>query len=176
MCIRDRGINLVVPHAIWHNNQANVQAPPELSWRSAQYGPELANYNNFIGRTSGLLQNGRHVADIGVLYPIDTLQAGFVFDVGNPYTGNITPEEADYMEVGDLLSATLRKDFTFLHPEVIQERCTVEGDTFKLNNEVNYEKDVYKRQVLCTDVIRNPADEVTVGHRDPGEPRPLKAA
>lgn len=141
-----KGINFVVPHAIWHNNQANVQAPPELSWRSAQYGPELANYNNFIGRTSGLLQNGRHVADIGVLYPIDTLQAGFVFDVGNPYTGNITPEEADYMEVGDLLSATLRKDFTFLHPEVIQERCTVEGDTFKLNNEVNYEN--YKVIIL----------------------------
>lgn len=141
-----KGINYIVPHAVWYNNQTGVGAPPELSWRSAQYGPELANYNEFIGRTSGLLQNGRHVADIGVLYPIDTLQAGFVFDVGNPYTGNVTPEEADYMEVGDLLSATLRRDFTFLHPEVIAEKCSVEGDTFQLNNEVNYEN--YKVIVL----------------------------
>ena len=134
-----KGINYVVPHAIWYNNTQNVQNPPELSWRSEQYGPELANYNNFIGRTSGLLQNGRHVADIGVLYPIDTLQGAFQFDIGDPYTGNVTPEEADYMEVGDYLSSTLRRDFTYLHPEVIAEKCTVEGDTFQLNNEVNYE-------------------------------------
>ncbi|MDF2566706.1 MAG: hypothetical protein K0R90_162 [Oscillospiraceae bacterium] len=134
-----KGINYVVPHAIWYNNKSGVTFPPELSYRSAKYGPELPKYNNYIGRVSGLLQNGRHVADIGVLYPIDTLQAGTRFDQGDPYKGGVTPKEADYMEVGDLLSTKIRKDFTFLHPEIIAEKCIVSGDTFKLKNEVNYE-------------------------------------
>ena len=141
-----KGINLVVPHAIWHNNTKNVVNPPELSYRSAQYGPELPAYNNFTGRVSSLLQDGRHVADIGVLYPIDTLEAGFMFDVGDPYHGNITPTEADYMEVGDLLSATIRRDFTYLHPEVIDEKCTVEGSILKLNNTTNFEN--YKVMIM----------------------------
>ena len=141
-----KGINLVVPHAIWYNNVHNVVHPPELSYRSAQYGAELPQYNNFTARVSSLLQDGRHVADIGVLYPIDTLEAAFRFDVGDPYTGNVTPDEADYMEVGDILSATIRRDFTYLHPEVIDEKCTVDGDILKLNNTTNFEN--YKVMIM----------------------------
>ncbi len=141
-----KGINYVVPHAIWHNNTKNVENPPELSYRSAKYGKELSAYNDFISRTSSLLQSSRHVADIGVYYPIDTLMGAFRFDAGDPYTGGVTPSEADYMEVGDLLSATIRYDYTYLHPEVISENCTVDGDTFKLNNTVNYEN--YKVLIL----------------------------
>ncbi|MDR0671022.1 MAG: discoidin domain-containing protein, partial [Oscillospiraceae bacterium] len=133
-----RGINFVVPHAIWYNNERAAANPPELSFRSARYGPELPAYNNFIGRVSGLLQNGRHVADIGVVYPIHTLQAATQFDVGNPYYG-VAPEEADYMELGHLLSTTLRRDFTYLHPEVIAARCAADGGTLRLQNDMGYE-------------------------------------
>jgi len=66
------------------------------------------------------------VADIGVLYPIATLQAGYRFGVGEPYQGGIIPPEADYLEVGERLMLDLRHDFTFVHPEVLDERCTVE--------------------------------------------------
>lgn len=131
-----RGINYVVPHAIWQNNTQAVDNPPELSYRSEQYGPELPAYNDFIGRVQGLLQEGRHAADIGVLYPIDTLEAHTMFGVGDPYMG-VAPEEADYMELGEYLMSAIRKDYTFLHPEVIAENCTVDGRTFNLNNE-NY--------------------------------------
>ncbi len=134
-----KGVNFVVPHAIWYNNVQNVVNPPELSYRSAQYGPELAAYNDFTGRTSLLLREGRHVADIGVLYPINTLQSAYTFDQGDPYRGGIAPEEADYMEVGDLLSSTIRKDYTYLHPEIVAENTTVQGNTLHLNNQVNYE-------------------------------------
>jgi len=139
-----KGINLVVPHAIWYNNKANVQNPPELSYRSAQYGPVLPAYNNYIGRSQALLQNGRHVADIAVMYPIDTLNGGYYFDgssnpFSTPYVG-ITPEEADYMDVGEFLSTTLRRDYTFLHPEILEERVSVDGSVMNLNNEVNYEQ------------------------------------
>lgn len=141
-----KGINFVVPHAIWHNNTRNVVNPPELSYRSEQYGPELADYNEFTARASLLLRDGRHVADIGVLYPINTLQSAYTFDQGDPYRGGITPEEADYMEVGDLLSGTIRKDFTYLHPESVAENTTVNGDVLRLDNAVNWEE--YKVIIL----------------------------
>ncbi|MGI6269688.1 MAG: glycosyl hydrolase [Candidatus Howiella sp.] len=135
-----KGINYVVPHAVWYNNTSNVVYPPELSYRSEQYGPELAAYNEFTARASLLLREGRHVSDIGVLYPINTLQSAYTFDEGDPYRGGVTPEEADYMEVGDLLSGVIRKDFTYLHPEAVADKTTVKGDVLRLDNAVNYEE------------------------------------
>ena len=48
--------------------------------------------------------------------------------------------EADYMQVGEALSLGVRRDFTFVHPEVLEERCAVEGATITLNNKVNRER------------------------------------
>ena len=109
--------------------------PPELSYRSPPYGPELPAYNQYMGRLQRILQHGEHVADIGVLYPIATLQAGYRFGVGKPYTGGVIPAEADYMDVGDRLSLDLRHDFTFVHPEVLDERCTVEDAALRLGQD-----------------------------------------
>lgn len=107
--------------------------------------------DRFIGRVSYLLQHGRHVADIAVLYPIETLQAQFRF-------GNWSAQErpgptavmwareggpsyaADYIELGEALFRGLRRDFTFLHPEVLVDRCIVDGDQLVLNNSVNHER------------------------------------
>jgi hypothetical protein len=70
--------------------------------------------NRFLGRMSYLLQHGRHVADVAVLYPIASLQSGFKFDGGqdsqsggdirkasvdgvvSAREGGITPPEIDY--------------------------------------------------------------------------------
>ena len=95
-----------------------------------------------------LLQDtGRHVADIAVLYPIATLQAGFHFDGPiSPYSGGVPIPEADYIHLGELLSTKVCRDFTFLHPEALDERCAVNGDTLKLNNKINYED--YKVVIL----------------------------
>jgi len=87
-----------------------------------------------------LLQSGRHVADIGVLYPIATLQAGSWFGPGNPYQGCVEIPEADYMRVGELLALDVRRDFTFIHPEILDERCTVVGAEIRLENKVNAEQ------------------------------------
>jgi len=134
-----KGINYFVPHAIWYDN-SSVKAPPELSYRSPTYGPVLSAYNNYIGRVQKLLQGGRHVADIAILYPIATLQAGYYFGVGEPHQGRPVPQEADYMDVGELLSLNLRRDFTYVHPEVLDNRCTVGSSVIKLNNTKNYEQ------------------------------------
>jgi hypothetical protein len=44
------------------------------------------------------------------------------------------------MQVGEMLSLGVRRDFTFVHPEVLEERCTVDGATITLNNKVNHER------------------------------------
>ncbi|MEE1492031.1 MAG: glycosyl hydrolase, partial [Massilioclostridium sp.] len=138
-----KGINLMVPHAVWYTPYGAGFMNPELSYRDPYWGPALPDYNDFIGRSASILQQeGQHVADIGVLYPIDSLHNGFVFDGGyDPYKGGVTPQaEWNYMDLGEMLSLDIRRDFTYLHPDIIDERCSVEGDTFKLNNEVNYEQ------------------------------------
>ncbi len=134
-----KGINAMVPHAVWYGSP-KVTYQPDLTPGAATFSPELPGYNQYIGRLQRVLQAGRHVADIGVLYPIATLQAGSWFGPGNPYQGCVDIPEADYMNVGELLSLKVRRDFTFVHPEVLDEKCTVEGAEIHLNNPVNAEQ------------------------------------
>jgi hypothetical protein len=123
-------------------------------WNSA-YVPE---FNRFLGRMSYLLQYGRHVADIAVLYPIASLQTAYKFDGGqhaalppgtqapNIYAeasavvGGITPPEIDYQNIGEALFRGLRVDYTYLHPEVLAGRCIVDGQKLILNNQENREE------------------------------------
>ena len=133
-----KGINTMVPHAVWYD-QGAIGYKPNLSPGAAKYGAELPAYNQYIGRLQRMLQGGRHVADIGVLYPIATLQAGSWFGPGSPVDGCVDIPEADYMQVGEMLALGVRRDFTFVHPEVLEERCAAAGTTLTLNNKVNYE-------------------------------------
>jgi len=134
-----KGINTMVPHAVWYD-PATLVFKPDLSPGAATYGPELPAFNRYIGRLQRLLQGGRHVADIGVLYPIATLQAGSWFGPGDPYQGCVEVPEADYMQVGEALSLTVRRDFTFVHPEILETRCSVDGSAIKLANRENHER------------------------------------
>jgi len=54
--------------------------------------------------------------------------------------GGVTPPEADYLEIGELLATALRCDFTFLPPEVLRERCAVRGGRLHLDNPHNFEE------------------------------------
>ena len=138
------GVNLFIPHAVWYD-PSDVVHPPELSWRTEPYASILPTYNDYVSRCSYTLTGGRHIADIGILYPIATLQADICFTDAHSapydyYKGGVVPKaEWNYMDIGQMLTRSIRRDFTFLHPDIIDERCTVEGDTFKLNNAVNYE-------------------------------------
>ena len=133
-----KGINLMVPHAVWYDtNQVIFQ--PELSYRTPPYAAELPAYNQYMARLQRMLQGGRHVADIAILYPIATLQAGYRFGVGKPYEGGIVPPEADYMDVGEALALNVRRDFTFLHPDVLESRCSIVKNELRLNHAVNHE-------------------------------------
>ena len=121
-----KGVNLMVPHAVWYQTEA-ITFPPELSYRTERYASELPRYNQYIGRLQRVLQQGRPVVDIAVLYPIHGLQSGYYFGPGEPYQGGVIPPWADYMDVGERLSLDLRHDFTYLHPETLDARCQVAG-------------------------------------------------
>jgi hypothetical protein len=142
-----KGINNFVQHGVWYN-LSNITYLPELSYRNPRYADGLPAYNTYLGRLNVLLQDtGRHVADIAVLYPISTLQAGYYFDGPiSPYSGGVNIPEADYIYLGELLSTKVCRDFTFLHPEVLDERCSVKGDRLMLSNKINYEE--YKVVIL----------------------------
>jgi hypothetical protein len=56
------------------------------------------------------------------------------------YLGGIVPPEIDYMEVGETLFRELRIDYTYVHPEVLTQKCLVSGNKLVLNNIENREE------------------------------------
>ena len=63
-----KGINQLIPHAVWYND-ADVTFLPELSYRNPLYNEALPAFNRFLARLNYLLQpEGRTVADIAMLY------------------------------------------------------------------------------------------------------------
>ena len=125
--------------------------------------PQRAELNDYVGRLSYMLQGGRHVADVAVLYPIDSLHAEYHTLGGQtfPLTGDEKAPQimeaayareggdapgSDYQAVGEDLFRASRVDYTYLHPEVLVENATVGHGTLTLNNKENREE--YKVLIL----------------------------
>ena len=117
-----------------------------------EFEQKFEGIDSLLGRGGYMLRGGRHVADVAVLYPIASLQSAFTFPSKTQnghywaYMGGIVPPETDYMDVGESLFRGLRVDYTYLHPEVLAEKCSLEGKELRLNNENNWER--YKVLVL----------------------------
>jgi alpha-L-rhamnosidase len=130
-------------------DQAAMGINMQLDARRSGIDPATAP---LVGRIDYLLRGGRHVADIAVLYPIASLQADYYFaqpasggrggDPGFTYSveGGVVPPEIDYQDVGELLYRSLRIDYTYLHPEVLLARCSVNGPRLVLDNKENREE------------------------------------
>ena len=141
-----KGINMFVPHAVWYDSQGERTMPPDLSPRDPKYGPELPKYNEYVGRIHLLLQKpGPTVADIAILYPIESLQATYHFHGPlDAYIGGVPADRDNYMRLGEFLSFQLRQDFHYLHPEILREKCKIEilagrvgSAVLTLPNEIN---------------------------------------
>ncbi len=130
-----KGINFMIPHAIWYGPEAYIK--PELSYRGP-YADILPDVMAYLTRLNSYLQGGRHVADIAMVYPIEDLHAKFNFAKLND---QCVPAYCNYTEVGEKLSCDYRYDFTYLHPEVLNEKCLVDAETktLRLDNKVNFE-------------------------------------
>ena len=128
----------------------------QVGWRpGAVESPEMGQ---FIGRTEYLLRGGRHVADVAMLYPIATQTANYKFahpvgvepvtggparkvDAGFYYAlegGIVTPENT-YLEMGEMLFRGMQIDYTYLHPEILEENCIINDERLTIDNKVNKE-------------------------------------
>lgn len=108
-----KGINHLIPHTVWYND-ADVTFLPELSWRNPLYNSELPSFNAFLSRLNYILaREGRHVADVAMLYPIQTQYAGHRLDGPKGYyEGGIDVEGTDYPQISHYLTDDLGIDFT----------------------------------------------------------------
>jgi len=134
-----RGINCLLPHGTWLDPD-QMRIVPEISWRNPEIGPELPRFNQWAARCETLLRGGRHVADIGIVYPIDDLAARYNFSDFPKNNGRDPIPGTDYHEIMRVLTGELRRDFTLLHPETIDQRCRVDGAEFLLDNRQNWER------------------------------------
>lgn len=136
-----RGVNVVIPHGMWYNPE-KVYIQPLVSPYSEKIAAALPNYSEFVGRSSLLLRGGRRVADIGVMYPFESLAGYFRFD--NPENirqGFYVSPETDYEKISGWLTSDIRRDFTFVHPEyLLDKKYSIENGTIKLNNAENYQE------------------------------------
>ena len=143
-----RGGNVLLPHGIW-SNPKTMYIPPDISWRNPNLKGTLPQYGDWVSRISLITRYSRHVADVGIVYPIDNLKSYFFFHDKfvpgeHPY-GYYIPPETDYMEVGKVLTSGIYRDYTYLHPEIMTSRCSIgKNDSgqavYKLNNKNNFEQ------------------------------------
>lgn len=126
----------------------NMQTPFPSEIEKFMSKDELKGFNQYIGRLSYVLQKGRHVSDVAVIYPIASAQAYNVFGEGwdYAYKGGKMPPEFDYLKVGEDLFRKLKIDFTYLHPEVMMKKCIIEKQRLLLQNQIN--KEVYQVLVI----------------------------
>ena len=134
-----KGINMLIPHAVWFNDR-DVTFEPELSHRNRLYNQGLYEFNTFLARLNMLLRNDdRFVTDVAMLYPIETMQGEHYFDGPlGAYAGGVKIPDMDYVQISQRLTNELGCDFQFLHPEVLQDACRVDKNGLTLANTKQY--------------------------------------
>ena len=134
-----KGINMLIPHAVWFNDR-DVTFEPELSHRNRLYNQGLYEFNTSLARLNMLLRNDdRFVTDVAMLYPIETMQGEHYFDGPlGAYAGGVKIPDMDYVQISQRLTNELGRDFQFLHPEVLQDACRVDKNGLTLANTKQY--------------------------------------
>jgi len=142
-----RGVNFVIPHGMWYDPM-HVGIQPLVSPYSKKLKPALPAYSEFVGRSCLLLQGGRRVSEIGVMYPFEELAGWFRFDnPGKIRQGFYVSPETDYQKVSNLLTNEIRRDFTFVHPEFfLEDKYSIKNGMVKLENKENFQE--YKTMII----------------------------
>jgi len=98
-----------------------------------------------------MLQGGKRISEIAVLYPIDDLEAFYHFDAPE-YTkdmrwGTFVRHDNDFMAVGEMLLGQVHRDFTFIHPDfLLSDKIKINGSKLELENIVDSQS--YKVLIL----------------------------
>lgn len=145
-----RGINLILPHAMWYKRGPGLRyISPLISPENEKIADELPNYSEYVGRCSFLLQGGRRVADVGLIYPYPDIAGSYPIDTSrDPKAKPFN----DHMDLSKLLTRELRRDFTFIHPDHLEEeKYSIVDGALRLNNETNFQN--YRVLVLSSSKI-----------------------
>lgn len=127
------GINSVIPNSIGSTTDSVETAEsPDISFQNDNL--DMSVFNTYVSRLNTVLQGGRHIADIAVLYPIQDLEGQFFF---NNELNNV--DYSNYFTIGDTLTTKIHQDFTYIHPDSLNSNVTIKDGIMKLNNETNYE-------------------------------------
>lgn len=147
-----RGANLFVPHGMWYNPDI-VKIPPLIAHYSKLLGPALHQYSDYMGRSVSLLQEGNRVADIALLYPIESLEGWYELNnPTRPTIGKDVPPGTDYNRISDMLTGQIRRDFTFVHPEeLITDKYQIVNDELCLSASVTHQE--YKLLIMPSSQI-----------------------
>lgn len=134
-----KGINMLIPHAVWYNTE-RVTFLPELSLRNPIYADSLNVFNDYLARLNVLMQNNaRWTGDIAILYPVATMQGDHYFGGSlSYYEGGVEIPYLDYTTLSTNLLDSLGYDHIYLHPEVLDTQCTVEKGKLKLHNKTQH--------------------------------------
>jgi hypothetical protein len=140
MDVYARGINKLIPHGTWYDD-AQVAIAPEISWRNPRMATRLKDYNRWVSRCEMILQHSRHVAQVGILYPIADMQSHYHFGEYAITNGRESIRGNRYFDLIGTMTRKLRVDYTLIHPETLDERCVVgEDGVLRLDNPKNYEE------------------------------------
>ncbi len=137
-----RGINFLVPHGLWYDTDPkNIRIPPLISFDNPYWGKAVPNYSKFTSRSCVMLQNGKRVVDVGLLWPITAIQGetwiGRDGQSGLP-VAHWLPAGVNHYELSGLLTDEIRRDFTYVHPDdLVNGKVTANGADLVLNNKVN---------------------------------------
>ncbi len=145
MEVMARGINFLVPHGLWYNpDPDSIRIPPLISHENPYWGKAVKHYSEFTARSCAMLQNGRHVVDVAMLWPINAIQGEtWIFrDLDLHYAGatlaHWLPDSVNNYRLSGVLTDELRRDFTYIHPEnLLDGKVTAQGSELVLNNVSN---------------------------------------
>lgn len=72
------GINLLVPHAIYHtiSGMTKRECPPSFFYQSPHW-EDFDEFSKYIRRLEDMLTGGRHICKVAVMYPSTGLWAGY---------------------------------------------------------------------------------------------------
>jgi hypothetical protein len=125
------GVNLLNPHGYHYT----LEGPRKRDWPPSMFYQYpwwhvFDEFSRYVSRLSHLLTGGRHVAKIAVLWPANSLFAGYTPQARNPLS---TRTENDFNALTDLL-LRLHHDFDYLDEDLLAEAAIEEG-TIRIRDE-----------------------------------------
>jgi len=147
-----RGANLMLAHMPIVNDEEENESAFVKSETLPEWQTEFAC---FTSRTQALLRGGTHVSDIGLLYPIYTIHSKvnfYTLPASDGFEYPSTNENLDYMTIVSMITMFSGHDLTLIHPEAMNNFCSVDNGTLILNNGKRTEK--LKVIILpCTEIV-----------------------